>query len=100
MATVGVKGLSCVSRGCLVSVEILSEHQSQRLLEDLVACGVDEWIDAEVDEAKCGKYVEPFIRQLSLSLSVALNLFTVLYRQQPGYGCRFVVIRTVRLLYE
>ena len=42
---------------------VFHKHQIEWLSEHLVARGVDEWVDTEVDESKCSKYVEPFIRQ-------------------------------------
>ena len=45
---------------------IFLEHLVQRLSEHLVASGVYERVDAEVDEPECGKDVVPFTRQLSV----------------------------------
>ena len=38
---------------------VLLEHLLQRQLEHLVACSVDQWIDADVDETEDARYVEP-----------------------------------------
>ena len=50
--------ICCIVRLCAVFLQ----HLLQRQLENLVACSVDQWIDADVDESKDAGYIYPVSR--------------------------------------
>jgi len=52
----------CRTADCVLRLQ----HPSERLLEHVVASGVDDWVQTEVDEAKRAEDVEHFMRQHSV----------------------------------
>jgi len=75
------------SLSCLLYVTRRQQHP-ERLSENLVACSVDEWIDTEIDVAKCSEYVEPFPRQPFLLFTNPNSPYSGVFRISRGISSR------------
>ena len=74
-----------IGRASVHCVVIDLHELGERLLEDVVACGVDERVQTEVDEAECAEHVKPLTRQHSTLSSHTRSSNGVIDRKQNKY---------------